>query len=283
MADTAPRLTPPAGAADCHMHIIYPAERYPVAAGEAPFPTYSVDEYVADIGAFGIERAVFAQTPPYHHDHRCVVAAVAELDRRLPGGARGTVCLPATVSAAEIQTLHGQGIRAAAFHMLPGGVMTWDDLPVVAAKIADVGWHIDLQLDGTTLPDHAATLAALPVPLVIDHCGKFLQPGGMAHAGAATLLDLVAAGNTYVKLSAPYESTWDDPPYLKDSGAIAAALIDAAPERCLWASNWPHLGCANRAEWPDNAMLLDTLLAWTGDAAARQAILVDNPARLYGF
>ncbi len=283
MADSTPRLAAPAGATDCHMHIIYPVSDYPVAEGETPFPTYSVDEYVAEIAALGIERAVFAQTPRYRHDHRCIIAGVAELNAKLPGAARGTVCLPGTVTQDEIRALHDQGIRGAAVHMLPGGCSTWEEVPEIAAKISDFGWLMQVQLDGTTLPERQSVLADLAAPLVIDHCGKFLQPGGLAHAGATVLLDLVAAGNTYVKLSAPYESTWDDPPYLKDSGAIARALIEAAPDRCLWASNWPHLGSASRADWPDDAMLLDTLLEWTDDDTARRKILVDNPARLFRF
>lgn len=280
---TTPRLQAPAGATDCHMHILYPVVRHPVAEGETPFPEYSVDEYVAEIGRLGIERAVFAQTPRYKHDHTCVLAGVAELNKKLPGGARGTVCLPGSVSQDEIEQLHQQGIRGAAAHMLPGGCTTWDEIPEITAKISDFGWLFQVQLDGTTLPERRQALAELPVPVVIDHCGKFLQPGGLAHEGATVLLDLATVGNTYVKLSAPYESTWDDPPYLKDSGAIARALIEAAPDRCLWASNWPHLGTSGRAAWPDDAMLLDTLLAWTDSETARQKILVDNPARLYCF
>ncbi len=275
-----PTLTAPAGAVDTHMHIIYPASRYPVAPGNEVFPEYSVTEYLNEIGTgLGIDRCVVAQTPRYAHDHRCVIAAVAELGPR----ARGTVCLPGDVTAAQVEALHAQGMRGAAFHMLPGGASTWDEIPKVAAVVADFGWHVQVQLDGTTLPDHRDVLSGLPSTLVIDHCGKFLQPGGTSHAGFAVLQDLVAAGNTYVKLSAAYESTWDDPPFMADSGAIASALIAAAPDRCMWASNWPHLASKTRDTWPDDAVLLDTLLAWTDDEAARTKILVDNPARVYGF
>ena len=130
------------------------------------------------------------------------------------------------------------------------------------------------------LPHHAATLGRLPVPLVIDHNGKFLEPVSTEHPGFKSLLRLIAGGNTWAKLSAPYETSRTGPPRYADVGVLAKALAHAYPERCVWASNWPHPG---RNPVPDTADMLDLLLEWADDDATRRRILVDNPAALYGF
>jgi D-galactarolactone isomerase len=188
--------------------------------------------------------------------------------------------VPADVADAELERLTHAGVRGARFHMLPGGMLGWDVLQPLAARIAAFGWHVQLQLDGRELPQHEAALARLPVPLVIDHNGKFLDPVAVDHPGFKTLLRLLAGGNTWVKLSAPYETSREGPPHYEDVGALAKALVRAHAERCLWASNWPHPG---REPRPDSAALLDLLLTWANDEATRRRILVDNPAALYGF
>ncbi len=150
----------------------------------------------------------------------------------------------------------------------------------LAARIAPLGWHVQVQLDGRLLPEREALIAALPCTLVIDHTGKFLEPVPPSHPAFAVLLRLVETGRTYVKLSAPYETSKAGPPLYEDVGRLARALVRAAPERMLWASNWPH---PSVGEAPDDALLLDLLLDWAPDDATRRKVLVDNPAELYGF
>jgi D-galactarolactone isomerase len=137
-----------------------------------------------------------------------------------------------------------------------------------------------MQLDGRDLAQYEKLFAGLPVPLVIDHNGKFLEPVATDHPGFLSLRRLLDGGNTWVKLSAPYETSKTGPPHYNDVSELARALVDSAPERCVWASNWPHPG---RSVVPDTASLLDLLLEWADDDATRHRILVDNPARLYGF
>jgi D-galactarolactone isomerase len=151
----------------------------------------------------------------------------------------------------------------------------------MAARVAEFGWHIQLQLDGRTLPDHFAVLHRLPCTLVIDHVGKYLEPVSVDHQSFRALLRLVANGHTYVKLSAPYEFSRSGPPNYDDVGVLAKAIVRAAPDRVVWATNWPHP--THSGEKPDDAALLDTLLDWVPDEATRRKTLVDNPARLYGF
>jgi D-galactarolactone isomerase len=139
-----------------------------------------------------------------------------------------------------------------------------------------------VQFDGREFPERAAQLERVRGDYIVDHAGKFLEPVAPDHAAFRTLLRLVDRGNCYVKLSAPYEVSKTGPPAYADVGARARELVKAAPERMLWASNWPHPSAVG-ADYPVDSNLLDLLLEWAPDAADRQKILVDNPARLYGF
>ena len=137
--------------------------------------------------------------------------------------------------------------------------------------------HVDTRRE-IELHQRVDRLLAAEVQLVIDHTGKFLEPVQPDDPAFLCLRRLVDAG-AYVKLSAPYETSRAGPPIFDDVGRLARILIEQAPERMLWATNWPHPG-----HWPkDEAMLLDTLLHWAPNDAVRKMILVDNPARLYGF
>ncbi len=272
-----PRLKAPPGTTDTHMHVF--EARFPLA------PTATTKPPEAPVGAYlklcerlGIERCVVVQPSGYGIDNSCTLEAIAALDDR----ARGIAVVEEGVSDAELQRLDEAGIRGLRFHMLPGGVIPWESLPPLAERIAALGWHAQVQLDGRLLPDRETMLAALPCTLAIDHVGKFLEPVPVDDPAFRTLLRLVDNGRTYVKLSAPYEVSKVGPPRFDDVGALAKALVAAAPERMLWASNWPHVG-SQRERYVDEALLLDLLLEWAPDEAVRHKILVDNPTRLYGF
>jgi D-galactarolactone isomerase len=233
-------------------------------------------DYRAVQRALGLERAVVVQPNGYGFDNRITLEALAALG----AAGRAVATVPPEVADAELERMTQAGVRGARFHLLPGGMLGWDALAPLAARIAAFGWHVQLQLDGRELPRYAPALASLPVPLVIDHNGKFLEPVATDHPAFQTLLRLLGGGNTWVKLSAPYETSREGPPHYADVGKLARALVRANPERCVWASNWPHPG---REPRPDSAALLDLLLEWADDDATRRRILVDNPAALYGF
>jgi D-galactarolactone isomerase len=171
-------------------------------------------------------------------------------------------------------------VRGARFLQLPGAVFTWDMLAPLGRHVADLGWHLQLQFDGRDLPGRADAIRALPCPVVIDHNAKFLEPVAPDHPAMQTLFSLLDTGRVWIKASAPYETSRIGPPLYGDVGAIARALIAHAPNRIVWATNWPHGGEKIK---PDDAMLLDLLLDWAPDEALRKTILVDNPRRLYGF
>jgi D-galactarolactone isomerase len=274
-----PRLQAPAGACDCHMHFYDAAERYPVAPTAAFLPPpVRVADYRALQERLGLARVVVVQPSAYGADNRCTMDAVAELG----GAARAVVVVEPGVTDEELERLTRAGARGIRFHMLRGGVLAWAVLEGMAARVHPFGWHVQLQCNGRELPERAPMLERLPGDLVIDHVGRFMPPVPLDHEAFNCLLDLLEAGRTWVKLSAPYESSRAGPPAYEDTTALAQALVRAAPERMLWASNWPHPGQTDPAI-RDDAHLLDLLIEWAPEEATRNRILVDNPAALYGF
>jgi D-galactarolactone isomerase len=275
-----PQLTCPPGACDTHLHIYGPQEQYPVQQKGAfpPPPNSGTTDYQAVRERLGLARMVVVQPAAYGMDNRCTLDAMRTFGER----ARGVVVTQRNIRDEELSQLTQAGVRGLRFFMLPGGVYDWADLEPMAARVAEFGWHIQLQMDGRQLHERFDRLSQLPTPLVIDHVGKFLEPVRPDHPGFVALLRLVASGNCWVKLSAPYETSKVGPPYYADVGRLAKALVQAAPERLVWASNWPHPSIRD-GKYPDDALLLDMLLDWVTDDHTRRQILVENPAELYGF
>jgi D-galactarolactone isomerase len=273
---TAPRLRVPPGAVDTHMHVY--ERRFPLAptAPSVP-PEAPVAAYREVMRRLGLARCVVVQPTAYGFDNACTLEAVAALG----GAARGVAVVAPSVTDGELERLTRAGIRGLRFHMLRGGVLPWSSLDALAARVHAFGWHVQLQLDGRELGDREAAIRALPGRFVIDHVGKFVEPVGVDHPGFEALRRLLDTGRGWVKLSAPYETSKAGPPVFGDVGALARTLVAHAPERMLWATNWPHPSAGPPP--PDDAMLLDLLLDWAPDDATRRRILVHNPAELYGF
>jgi D-galactarolactone isomerase len=260
------------------MHFYGPQDQYPLAPtviSEPPLAT--VEDYRAVQQRLGLKRVVVVQPSGYGFDNRCTLDAIKELG----DDARGIVVVDTSVTDDELQQLTDSGARGIRFFMFPGGVLPWEMLDEMAARVHEFGWHVQLQLDGRELPDHIAQIRQLPGRFVIDHTGKFIEPVPTSDRAFKMLLELVDSGRCWVKLSAPYETSKAGPPLYRDVGDLAKELVKAAPERMLWASNWPHPSALDNL--PDDAMLLDLLLDWVDDDATRHRILVDNPAELYGF
>jgi D-galactarolactone isomerase len=268
----------PAGACDCHIHVYGSRTTYPLAP-TSPFdpPLALPADYRKVMRELGTERVVLVQAAGYGTDNRCMVDALGVLGPI----ARGVATVTTQTSDAELERLSGAGVRGARVLLFPGAVMAAGEIPALAARIKPFGWHVQLQMDGRGLPEHEAMLTALPVPLVIDHNGKFIEPVAIDHPAFRTLLRLLSGGRCWVKASAPYETSKSGPPDYADVGAIARALIEAAPTRVVWASNWPH--AAVTGVKPDTHGLLRLLEQWAADPLTRKRILVDNPAELYGF
>ncbi|MGJ7510219.1 amidohydrolase family protein [Variovorax sp. GT1P44] len=263
------------GACDCHVHVYDSA--YPLAP-TATFtpPDAPVVAYREVQRALGLTRVVIVQPTGYGFDNRCTLSAVEQLG----SGARAIAVVPEETSDEELSRLHRAGVRGIRYMMLAGGLLPWSSLASMASRIAPLGWNINLQLDGRELPRHEAMLGRLPCRLVIDHIGKFLGPTLPEDDGFLALRRLLDKGNCWIKLSAPYESSRSGPPGYEDVALLARTLARDFPDRCLWASNWPH---PNVKPAPSDTHLLAWMLDGVEDEATRRKILVDNPAALYGF
>ncbi len=270
-----PPAKAPKGACDTHIHF-YNAE-FPSAPTALMTPPDSwVAEYRALQRRLNLERVVVVQPTTYGLDNACQLAAMKAIGEN----AGGVMAVDTSTGDAELERLTRLGVRGARFHMLPGGAVPWDMLEEVAGRVHSFGWHIQLQMNGREFPAREAMLKRLPGTLVVDHVGRFMGPVSTDDPAFKVLLRFLETGRCWVKLSAPYESSVSGAPDWADVALEARALTKAAPERMLWASNWPHPGQKNR---PDEADLLDLLLDWVDDKTVRSKILTDNPAELYGF
>lgn len=263
------------GACDCHIHVYEPRYALAPTATFVP-PPAPVSAYRAVQQALGLSRAVVVQPTGYGFDNACTLAAMQQFGPV----ARGVAVVEPGISDADLQRLHAAGMRGVRFMMLPGGLLGWEQLEPMATRIAAWGWHINLQMDGRDFPQRLTRLQALAVPLVIDHIGKFLGPVTPLDPAFLALRRLLDGGRCWVKLSAPYESSRSGAPAYADVGLLAQTLAQDYPERCLWASNWPH---PNRVPAPTNPELRELLASWVPGAATLERILVSNPKALYGF
>ncbi len=269
------RVKVPAGACDTHMHFYH--RRYPAAPTALIHPPDAwLDDYDALQRRLGLERVVVVQPTTYGRDNTAMLDALAELGDT----ARAVVVVDDAVTDAELERLTARGVCGVRFHMLPGGALPWELLEEVAARVTPFGWHVQLQMNGREFAERLERLQRLPCPLVVDHVGRFMPPVDVDDPAFRALRTLLDGGRCWVKLSAPYESSKADAPRYGDVAPLARALAAAAPERMLWASNWPHPG---QDPAPDDAGLIDLLADWVDDDATRAQILVANPAALYGF
>ncbi|HYG45904.1 MAG TPA: amidohydrolase family protein [Bordetella sp.] len=278
--DTSPQARWPLPAQGCDRHIhVYDLDNYPLPQTSPVSPPRATwNDYLALRAALGIARCLIVQPMGYGFDNRCTLGAL----HAAAGSARAIVAMPAQVSDTDLAQWAQAGVAGVRFQMVPnsGNIMAWDDLPQVARRIAPLDWTINLQLDGRALPGYEALLLRQPCRIVIDHVGKFLEPVSLAHPAFMSLQRLLDTGKVWVKLSALYETSRTGGPVYSDVGLLAEALAHQYPERCLWASNWPHPGQLDR---PDEKNLLALLDAWCPSRSVRDRILESNPAQLYGF
>ena len=275
-----PRLQAPQGAWDSHIHILDP--RFPpIADAVYQPPVATVQDYRAVQQRLGLHKALVIQSSTHGTNHDCLLDAIGQLG----AGSRGVGMVAADVAPAELQRLTEGGVRGARCLMTPGGVLSWDDVPGLAARIQEFGWHTNIQMRGNTFPEHFEAIAALPGRVVIDHMGLFSRPIEPDHPEVGFLLRLLDTGRVWVKLSAPYGGGIMGPPPFTAAWPLARALVRHAPERLVWGSDWPNTFMTQVYKLPpgDPALLLDLLLEWADDDATRRRILVDNPEALFGF
>lgn len=272
-----PALTAPPGATDCHVHLYLPG--YEAQPGGPSIPELAtVADYRRLQAWLGLERVVVTQPNAYQLDNRALLDALTQLGMET---ARGVAAVAPDVSPNELRAWHDKGVRGARIMNLPGGAVTTNRMHDVERLIRPLGWHLMVQFNGRYLDDYLPDLRRIECDYIIDHIGKFMDPVPADDPRVDEILRLMDRGNAWFKICAAYEASLTGAPYYEDMGAIAKRVIEHAPERILWGSNWPHVGVP-RSEYPDDAQQLDVLLAWASEGV-RQKILVDNPASLYGF
>ncbi len=228
----------------------------------------------------GTTRAVIVTPRNYATDNRATVDAIAQL----APDARGVAVLHPDVKDAELRTLDEAGIRGIRFSLgdPASAVVTPAMIEPLAKRIADLGWHIQLNMGGEQILELGSLLSRLPTPMVFDHLGNPPLPAGAGHPSHAFIRKLIDQGRAWVKLSGAYSNSRIGPPSYLEATAIARAFVRAAPERLVWGSDWPHPSVSNDQK-PDDAALFDLLTDWAPGEALRQRILVRNPETLYGF
>ena len=267
------------GACDCHVHIY--EDRYPLAPTATFKPPHApVSAYREVQRTLGLQRVVLVQPTGYGTDNRCLLEALAQMG----ADACGMAVVPPDVADAELQRLHRAGVRGVRFMLLGAsgvtGPLRWEHLAPMAARTAALGWTINLQFDGREMRERKGLIDSLPGRVVIDHIGRFVEPVPVADPAFKALQAVLDREGRWVKLSGPYETSKSGPPAYEDVSLLARALAASHPERCLWASNWPH---PNRPTVPRDADLLMLLDAWAPDEQVRRAILTTNAAAAYEF
>jgi 2-pyrone-4,6-dicarboxylate lactonase len=274
---TEPKLKLPALSCDAHFHILGPKAKFPFDQ-KSPYTPFDApkDELIDRHMFLGIERGVVVQSAAHGYDH----AAAADLLAEHPGSYVGVALAPVNADMADLKKLHGQGFRGVRFNFVQhlGSALAVSDVMKFATKLAVLGWHLQLYVDSSMLLKMTPELKLSPVPVVIDHMGKIDASHGLDQPGFTQLLKLMEDKRFWVKVSALERASRQGAPYA-DSVPFARKLVAEFGDRVVWGSDWPH---PNVEGVPDDGLLID-LVAEFASEAQRQALLVDNPQRLYKF
>jgi predicted TIM-barrel fold metal-dependent hydrolase len=283
----------PPGACDCHTHVFGDPARFPFDPARVYTPGPAPEAaLLAHQAALRLDRVVIVQPSPYGADNACTVAALRALG---PGRARGVAVIGAATTEAELWAMHEAGMRGARVNLETVGeadpARALEAMHETARRVAPLGWHVQVYARLSLIAALRDALMDFPVPLVVDHYGRCRAALGPDQPGFQELLSLLRAGRAHVKLSAPHRIS--DLPDQADVAPMVQALVAANPEGLVWGSDWPHPGAApgvtRRPEViepfnpVDDGAALTRLAGWVGEAAVLRRILVDNPARLYGF
>lgn len=264
----------PAGAIDCHAHVLGPQTRFPYPADQHTYTPREarVTDYRVLLDRLGFGRAVLVQPSIYGTDNTCLLNACRELGLTT----RAVAVLEPPYEAARLRALHAAGVRGVRINH---GDLSAPYLGELARAIAPFGWHLQLFIDHGQIAAVLPILAQLPIDTIFDHMGHMPAALGVNDPAFRALLGGLRQGRCWVKLTAPYRLSADTPRF-DDVAPLVQALYAVAPERCVWGTDWPH---TNTTWKPDTPSLLDLLHRWLPDQAAVKQVLVDNPQRLYDF
>jgi predicted TIM-barrel fold metal-dependent hydrolase len=282
-----PKFTPPAKACDTHFHVFGPPEKFPfVSTHEYTPPAAPLEHYQKMLAVIGIERAVVVQPSVHGLDNSATLDAI----KNAGGKFRGVGRIDEKTPKDEIRRLHDGGIRGVRFNLLdrPRGNVKLDVLDRCIENVVDLNWSIDLHIDMKNLLAQEKRICGMPVPVVLDHIARVKPAEGLGQAGFQLLLDLLKLPHVWVKVSGADKicdttvHIYHGLPFV-DVVPYAQAVIAAAPGQVIWGTDWPHSNNFAPGHTPNDGDLVDLLAAFAPDAPVRKKILVDNPARLYGF
>ena len=228
----------------------------------------------------GIERAVLVQPSIYGTDNTVLLDAMARMGSR----SRGVAVVPDNVSDDELERLHQAGIRGVRVNVVDvaeaKGVIAMAPLEKLASRIRRYGWHVEFLMHADHFPQLDRLFANFPVDIVLGHLGYMKTDKGITNDGFQALLRLMKDGKAWVKLTGPYRISTQPLPH-PDTIEFAHALLDAASNRVVWGTDWPHVMV--KGAMPNDGELADLLLDWVPDERLRERVLAENPAKLYGF
>jgi len=276
-ATRTPRLRLPPGACDAHCHVFGPDAVFPYAPDRAYTPPDAPFEaLVALHRTLGISRAVIVHASCHGSDMRVTLDGIA----RSGGTMRGVCVVDPGVTDAELARLHAGGIRGVRFNFVRhlGGMPDMAFFQRVLSQVEPLGWHVVLHLDAADIVPLAPTIAAIRIPFVMDHMGRVRARDGLQQPAFRQLLDLLRNPLAWVKICGAERVSSAGAPF-RDAVPFARALVDLAPDRVLWGTDWPHPNIAG--DMPNDGDLVDLLTEAVPDEPIRRRILVDNPTRLY--
>ena len=271
-----PSIKLPAGACDAHCHVFGPGDKFPYHPNRSYTPPDAGKETLKKLhDHLGIDRAVIVHASCHGVFMDATLDAIAHSN----GKYRGTSIVEPTISDAELRRLHEGGIRAVRFNFVKHLESVPDEADVkrMADRIKDMGWHLVVHLDAVDITELSPLLLALPVPFVIDHMARVKAADGIDQVPFKTLLDLMKHDKAWVKICGGERVSSEGPPF-HDAIPFAQALIDAAPTRVLWGTDFPH----PNVKWmPNDGELVNLFGKYTSDPAIQKQVLVDNPNTLY--
>ena len=275
---TEPKLKLPAGACDAHFHVFGPRDKFAYAKDAPYVPEVDAPKDVLiDRHMFlGIERGVVVQSAAHGLDN----SAAADLLAEKKGSYVGVALVPVNADMSLLKKLHEHGFRGARFNYLQhlGGGPAMPELMKLATKLAVLNWHLQLHVESSMIVKMTPELKLSPVPVVIDHMGRVDASRGLDQPGFRHLLKLMEDKRFWVKVSGLERASRQGSPYA-DAVPFARKLVAEFGDRVIWGSDWPH---PNLDSIPDDGVLVD-LIAEFANEAQRQALLADNPMKLYKF
>lgn len=274
-----PRFKMPSSACDAHCHVFGPAGKFPYAPNRAYTPPDAPKESLAALHKIlGVERCVIVQASCHGSDNRAILDAIATSE----GRCRGVAIVDESFKDQDYAALHEGGIRGVRFNFVKhlGGMPDMNIIRHVIERIRPLGWHLVVHLDATDISELSGIFRKLPLPFIIDHMGRVKADAGLEQKPFRALLDVLKGENCWVKVCGAERVSVGGPPFL-DAIPFAQALINAAPDRVLWGTDWPHPNVGRYM--PNDGDLVDLLPLIAPSEDVREKLLVHNPAALYDF